>query len=121
MVWDRGRLFPMVQFEIERVGEGAVPLAALIDTGFTEWLALPPHAIERLGLSLVDSQKIEFGNSNVEMIDVYEARVYWSGTWRTINTHSIPGLPTIGMELLRGHRIEFDAMGGALIDVEPVR
>ncbi len=119
-VWDRGRLFPTARLEIELVGYGPVPLVAFIDTGFTEWLALPSDAIERLGLNWVDNQRIRFGNSASEDVNIYEARVYWGRVWRTIRVHQVPGNPTIGMELLRGHRIEFDALGDAEIDVEPV-
>ncbi len=118
-VWDFGRLYPTAQLEIERVGIGPVPLAATIDTGFTEWLTLPPDAVQRLGLKLVGSRRIRFGNLASESVDVYEARVLWGGSWRTINVHEIPGDPTIGMELLRGHRITFEALADAEIEVVP--
>ncbi len=120
-VWDRsGRLFPMLRFEIERLGGDSVPVAALIDTGFTEWLTLPPDAIEQLGLRRVDHASLTFGNSGTEEVDIYEGRVYWCGFWRPIRVHELPGVPTIGMELLRGHRIEFDALGDGEIDVEVI-
>lgn len=119
-VWDRGTLFPTARLEIELDGYGPVPVVAFIDTGFTEWLALPPDAIERLGLKWVDNQPIGFGNSLSENVDIYEARVYWGKVWRTVRVHQVLGNPTIGMELLRGHRIEFDALGDAAIDVEAV-
>ena len=120
-VCDRGRLFPKAECQIERSGNDPVPLVAYIDTGFTEWLALPPNAIERLGLRLVASQRIRFGNLAREMINVYQARVNWCGNWHSIRVHELPREPTIGMELLRGHRIEFDALGDAEIDVEAVK
>lgn len=119
-VWDRGRLYPKARLEIELVGYGPVPLVAFIDTGFTEWMALPPEMVEKLGLRVVDNEPLLFGNSAMEKVDVYEARVKWCEEWRTIRVHQVRGYPTIGMELLRGHRIEFDALGDAEIDVELV-
>ena len=119
-VWGRGRLFPTARLEIKRVGYGPVPLAAIIDTGFTEWLTLPPEIVGRLGLLLIGRDRLILGNLARDDADVYEGRVHWGGTWRTINVHEFPGNPTIGMELLRGHRIEFDALGDAEIDVERV-
>ena len=119
-VWDRGRLFPIAQLEIERAGDGPALVVAVIDTGFTEWLALPPEAIEILGLQLIGVRRIRFGNLARELVSVYEARVKWCEEWRTISVHRVPGDPTIGMEMLRGHRIDFDALGDAEIDVEAV-
>ena len=49
-------------------------------------------------------------------VKIYEARVHWCRAWRTIMVHEIPDQPTVGMEMLRGHRIEFDAVA----DVEPL-
>lgn len=119
-VWDRGRLFPTASLQVERLGSGPVSVAATIDTGFTEWMALPPDIVNELGLSLVDRERLIFGNSAREEINVYEARVYWGGAWRTINVHELPGEPVIGMEMLRGHRVEFDALGDADVEVEPI-
>ena len=110
----------MAQLEIERHGFGPVPLAAVIDTGFTAWLALPPEAIERLGLTFKGKGTIRFGNQARQSLSVYRARVKFCGQWITIDVHEIPGDPTIGMELLRGHRLEFDALPGAEVEIEPV-
>ena len=119
-VLDLGRLYPTAQLEIEGVGSASLPLAAVIDTGFTEWLALPPDMVDQLGLRFVDRERLMFGNSASEDIEVYEARVKWCEEWHTIRVHQVPDDPAIGMELLRGHRIEFDALRDAEIDVEPV-
>ena len=119
-VWDRGRLFPTARLEIEREDGDPVQVLAIIDTGFTEWLALPPDIVDQLRFGLVDSEQLIFGNSVSEELSVYEARVKWCEEWRTIRVHQVSGLPTIGMEMLRRHRIEFDALGDAEIDVEAV-
>ena len=84
-------------------------------------MALPLDMVGKLGLRLVDNDPLIFGGSAIEEINVYEARVKWCETWHTIRVHQVPGLPTIGMELLRGHRIQFDALGDAEVDVEPVK
>ena len=119
-VWDRGRLFPTAQLEVERVHRDPVQVVAFIDAGFTEWLALPSDIVDRLGLRVVDGDELISANSAREVVSVYEARVKWCDEWRTIRVHEISGNPTIGMEMLRGHRLEFDALGDAEIDVEAV-
>ena len=91
-VWDRGRLFPIAQLEIERVNDDPAPLVAIIDTGFTEWLTLPPNAIERLGLRLIGIRAITFGNLAIENVDVYEARVNWCEEWHSIRVHELLGV-----------------------------
>lgn len=119
-VLDLGRLYPTAKLEIEGVGNASLPLAAVIDTGFSEWLALPAYMVRQLELRFAGREQLIFGNSARAMINVYEARVYWSKSWRTVRVHEVSGDPTIGMELLRGHRIEFDALGDSEIDVEAV-
>ena len=119
-VLDRGRLFPTGKLEIETRNDGVVPVVAIIDTGFTEWLTLPSDMIKQLGLRRAGRTRLIFGNSTDEMVNVYEARVRWCETWMNIRVHQVSDIPMIGMQLLRGHRIEFDALRDAEIDVEPV-
>ena len=119
-VWDHERLYLMALMKIELAGYGPVPLAAIIDTGFTEWLALPPNMIGRLGLRAKGRETLKFANSTIGEVDLYEARVNWCGNWLTIDVHEIEDHPTIGMELLRGYRVVFDALGEGVVDVEPV-
>ena len=76
--------------------------------------------VDQLGLRFVDRERLKFGNSASEDVEVYEARVKWCEQWQTVSVHQVQGDPTIGMELLRGHRIEFVALRGAEIDVEAV-
>ena len=86
-VRDRGRLVPTAQLEV--MGEVGEPesVSALVDAGFTEWFALPLHVIERLGLQPVGSELLAFGNLAQEMVNVYEAYVYW-GTRLAFNSRA---------------------------------
>ena len=119
-VRDRGRLVPMAQLKVR--GEVGEPesVSALVDTGFTEWFALPLHVIERLGLEPVGSELLAFGNLAQEMVNVYEAYVYWDAVWHSIFVHQLPGDPTVGMELLRGFRLTVDALPQGTIEIEPI-
>ena len=119
-VWDRGRLYPTARLRVERANVEPALVVGLIDTGFTGWLALPPNMVEQLGLKKIDSGTVEFGDLTRQTANLYEARVLWCDRWYTITVHELPGEPTIGMELLRGHRIQFDALRDADVDIEPV-
>ena len=119
-VRDHGRLLPKAELEIAGVGGNTQSVLALVDTGFTEWLALPPEVIEQLGLIRVSQEILTFGNLTRDAVGVYEAHIFWISEWLSVLVHQLPGEPAIGMELLRGHRIEFDALRDAEIDVEPV-
>lgn len=119
-VRDRGRLIPTAQLEIK--GEVGEPesVSAQIDTGFTEWFALPPQIIERLRLPLVGSEPLEFGNLSSEMINVYEGYICWYSDWRSVTVHQLPGEPTIGMELMRGYSIRIDSLSGGAVEIEAI-
>ena len=119
-VWDRGRLLPKAELDIAGPKGDQEHVTALVDTGFTEWLTLPPETIEQLGLNRVSEETLTFGNLTRQAIDVYEVHIFWISEWFTVLAHELPGEPAIGMELLRGHRLEFDALRDADVDVEPV-
>ena len=112
----------MAKLEIqhESRSESSEIVTALIDTGFTEWLVLPPEVIHRLGLTLEGNEPIGFANSTTELIDVYEAQVLWCDQSCSVRVHELPGDPTIGMELLHGNKIEIDTLPGGEIYVEPI-
>jgi clan AA aspartic protease len=75
---------------------------AIVDTGFSDFLSLPPSIISALQLVwqsydtgvLADGSECEF--------DTYEAKLDWDGNSRTILVQESETIPLLGMALLRG-------------------
>jgi clan AA aspartic protease len=78
------------------------PIEAIIDTGFTGFLTLPPSMIAVLGLSFLGRQQVILGNGNVDLLDVYKGTVRWDGQDRTVEVDSADTDPLVGMSLLDG-------------------
>lgn len=80
-------------------------VSAVIDTGYTGWLTLPPDLITELGLTwsnlghaaLADGSEIEY--------DVYEAVVVWDGRRRVIDIDESDSDPLVGMAMLEGFEL----------------
>ncbi len=73
------RLQPMVAVEIAD-GDGQYhPVEALLDTGFSGHLTLPPYEVARLGLTYVDRTPLTLAGDQQLHASVYEGLVKWLG------------------------------------------
>ena len=112
------RLEPMVVLEISN-GDGRFhPVEALLDTGFSEYLTLPPDAVARLGLEYADRIPMTLADERQIDASVYEGLVKWFGEVRRIYVISAEGLPLLGMSLLAGSKIAIRAQAGGEILIE---
>lgn len=94
---------------------------AVIDTGFTGQLVLPPEAVDRLGLPGRGRQRAILADGRTVEVNVYLARVIWHGRERAVQVLATDGGPLVGMALLRGSRLTVDAApdGPVLIEELP--
>ena len=91
---------------------------AVIDTGFTGQLVLPPEAVDRLGLPGRGRQRAILADGRTVEVNVYLARVIWHGRERAVQVLATEGGPLVGMALLRGSRLRVDAAPDGLVLVE---
>ena len=117
---------------VNRYLEPSVPLIALyvnsggeiidftIDTGFTEEIALPPDIIEQLGLPQEDDDVVlTLADGTERTLTVYTGGVEWHGQIREVDVISADTTPLLGMKMLAGSNLNFDAVpGGAVIITE---
>ncbi|HEX5272932.1 MAG TPA: DUF6429 family protein [Gemmataceae bacterium] len=76
---------------------------AVIDTGYTASLTLPPAVVTALGLRWQSANRFTLADGSECILDVYVARVDWDGKVRTILVDEVDADPLVGMRLLRGH------------------
>ncbi len=87
----------------------AAELDAVIDTGFTGHLTLPPatwSAPGRMGTTA--------------SLDVYRATVPWAGTERPVRAFATEGTPLLGMALLYGSEVRLRVVEGGSVVIEPL-
>ncbi len=94
---------------------------AVIDTGYTALLTLPPSLITALGLKWQSVDRGTLADGSECLVDVYEANVEWDGKPRRILVDETDTAPLIGMGLLSGYelRIQVRPRGKVTITALP--
>jgi clan AA aspartic protease len=91
---------------------------AVIDTGFTGFLSLPSAIIKELNLSWTYRDRATLGDGSETLFDVYDAEVIWNGQYQEIEINAAETEPLLGMRMLRGYRLQVDAIEGGLVTLE---
>jgi clan AA aspartic protease len=92
-------------------------IEAVIDTGFTGFLTLPPALVTALGLSWLCRQPGILADGRVEYFDVYIATVIWDGQPHTIEVEVADTEPLVGMSLLDRHSLRIDVLSGGAVTI----
>ena len=96
-----------------------IQLEAVIDTGFTDYLTLPPALISSLQLPFRESAEFVLAGGSAVSFATYAATVLWDGQEKNILVLASEGGPLIGMSLLYGYRIILDVVDGGMVTIEP--
>lgn len=81
-------------------------IEAVIDTGFTASLTLPPAVIAALGLRWQSVDRGTLADGSECLFDVYEVKVVWDGKLRRVLVNEADTDPLVGMLLLRGYELK---------------
>lgn len=92
---------------LEVFGANGVParIEAIIDTGFSGWLALPERHVRQLGLERLGSKEIRVADGRLSTAWYYELEIDWLGDIRDVEVIRTQTFPLIGMALLNGSRL----------------
>ena len=96
----------------------AVTTDAIVDTGFTEHLTLPPDLIRALGLAAVARDRGTLADGRTADVEVYECVVLWDGRERRTSVLCLDSSPLLGMSLLLGQHLSVDVLDGGAVAVE---
>jgi clan AA aspartic protease len=95
-------------------------IEAVIDTGFTGFMTLPPPVINLLGLVLRGHHQVILGDGSVALLDVYVGAILWDGLPRQIDVDSADTDPLVGMSLLDGYALYVEVRAGANVQISPL-
>jgi clan AA aspartic protease len=93
---------------------------AVIDTGFTSSVTLPPAVVAALGLARQAGGTAMLGDGSVRQFDIYAAEVEWGGTWRPVLVSAVGAEVLLGMRLLAGHQLRVEAVPGGVVEITPI-
>lgn len=81
-------------------------IEAVVDTGYTGWLTLPPPVIAALHLHWRTFGRGVLVDGRVSYFDVYQAKVEWDGRVRPVFVDEFDATPLVGMALLRSYELK---------------
>ncbi len=110
---DQDELF----FEIELVADNGLelPVDALLDTGFSGWLAMDSQDLEGLDWTYIKQEKMRTAKGEFNF-DLYAGKVRIEGQEFDIPVHVGTGVPEIliGRQWLKNRRLVVDISAGVL-------
>jgi clan AA aspartic protease len=93
---------PLIRLIIRGFRGRQQEIEAVVDTGYTGWLTLPPTVIAELDLRWRTFGRGTLADGSVSLFDVYQAKVVWDQRVRSVFVDEFDATPLVGMALLRG-------------------
>ena len=110
----------IVRLRLRGPGGTELDIDAVVDSGFTASLTVPPLVVASLGLAQHSGSRAMLADGSMRSFGVYAAEVFWDATWRPILVWAIGGESLIGMRLLAGHRLSVEVVPGGLVEISPL-
>lgn len=101
---------PVIEINLLNKRGGSLTAAAVLDTGFSGWLVLPHSSIEELDLEPDVVREGLLADGQVASFIVYSGTVIWDGEGVDVTILATSDVALVGMELLRGFRLEIDVV-----------
>ena len=108
----------MVRIVVGDLGKQRIVVDAIIDTGYTGYLTLPPPTIAALNLPWRGSEEGILGDGNTQMFDVYSATIIWDGEYKLIKVNESDTDPLLGVGLLYGYEVCIQTISGGLVTIK---
>ena len=109
---------PVVTIDVGNGSGGFQSLDFIVDTGFSDELAMPSDLIQRLGLPYADGTSVILADAREIQTSIYHGIVFWHGNNRAVRFIEIEGAPLLGMSLLSGSRLTVSARSGGIVLIE---
>lgn len=94
---------------------------AVVDSGYTGWLTLPPAVIAALQLRWESFGRGVLADGSISLFDVYRAKVEWDGRIRSGFVDEFDATPLVGMALLQGSEVKMQVRAGGKITIKRLR
>ncbi len=91
---------------------------AVVDSGYTGWLTLPPTVIAALHLRWQTVGRGILADGSVSAFDVYRAKVVWDANVRSVFVDEFDATPLVGMALLRGYEYKMQVRARGKVTIK---
>ncbi|WP_419838328.1 clan AA aspartic protease [Candidatus Poriferisodalis sp.] len=115
------RLEATVALDVKGPGGRSRTVEAVIDTGYSEFLTLPPAHVSELALPYKTLSQAVLANGAVDTFGVYGAELIWDGQVVAVFADQAETTPLIGMSLLEGYELRIETHIGGRVLIESLR
>jgi clan AA aspartic protease len=109
---------PVVRLALRGFRGRQQEIEAVVDTGYTGWLTLPPATIAELNLRWQSVGRGTLADGSVSYFDVYQGKVAWVGRVRSVFVDELDAIPLVGMSLLRGYELKMQVRFRGKVTIE---
>ena len=113
----RGRE-PLIRLTVRGFRGRQQEIEAVVDTGYTGWLTLPPSVIGALNLRWRTFGRGTLADGSVSLFDVYQAKVVWDGRIRSVFVDEFDATPLVGMALLRSCELKMQVRARGKVTIK---
>ena len=96
-------------------------IEAVVDTGYSASLSLPPRLVALLGLPWQSFGRGLLADGSECLFDVYESEVVWDGERRRVLVDEADTDPLIGVGLLTGYELKIQCRSKGRVTIRPLR
>ncbi len=91
---------------------------AVVDTGYSGSLTLPPSLVSELELPYVLSSRATLADDTEVGFNVYGVTVLWDSRPRRIEADAVGSTPLVGMALMDSHSLHVEIRDGGRVAIE---
>lgn len=107
-----------IRLAVHHVNGQEQEVEAILDTGFSGSLTLPPAVIAALGLPWRTRGAVILANGSEDQFDIYAGVIRWDSTPRDVLVEAADTDPLVGMALLTGYDIHIQVAEGGTVTIE---
>ena len=93
-------------------------IEAVVDTGYTGFLTLPPALVDELELPFAYVGRAFLANDDQVEFHVHDVTLLWDGEPRDIEADATGSTPLVGMLLLNGHDLKIQVGDGGRVIIQ---
>lgn len=93
---------------------------AVVDTGFTGFLTLPPALVTELGLPFETTGHATLADGSIVSFDTYRVTVLWDDQPKHVLADAANTTPLVGMLLLDMHDLSIQVRNGGQVLIEAI-
>ena len=97
---------------------GRERIQAVIDTGYTGWLTLPPPLISRFRLRWRQLDRATLADGSIIYFDTFDATVLWDRRHRDIIVDQADVDSLVGMAMLEGYELNMQVRPGGKVSIK---